>query len=155
MENIFKDIKKAQGAGACYSALALALTIPDVCSQAEGIPYWDWFDKWAKNNDYFNGSHCYALRCAFLHSLNANIEEQTGAFKHTGDEEKKLIFEIMITDPNKVSISLMLEDTEKKEKIIKLNANQLIDLLLTGYRKFSNQNPKLVIENKNIIYIDQ
>ena len=92
------DIIKAKENGAYFSALALALTIPDVCGKIEGIgensreKYIKWFDKWiykyfeipqsenpelSKYDDLliFDGRVCYALRCAFLHSGNANLKE--------------------------------------------------------------------------------
>lgn len=82
----------------CYlPALALALTIPDICGEIEhpnflhkngnrdvGRQYRTWFNTWVEHhfadasgldktgqyalNPYFTGMMCYKLRCAFLHS---------------------------------------------------------------------------------------
>lgn len=89
----------------CYlPALALALTIPDICGQIEypGFKrtngsryvkkqYVEWFNNWVgvyyaddtgfsedwkrAKNPYFTGDMCYKLRCAFLHSGNSDIED--------------------------------------------------------------------------------
>lgn len=85
------------------SALALALTIPDICGQIEypelvnsktgkrkiGQQYIRWFDNYVAHyyaddtgwtddykyakNSFFTGQMCYELRCSFLHSGNDDI----------------------------------------------------------------------------------
>lgn len=77
------------------AALALALTVPDICAQIEdptnknvGERYKKWFtrhlDKYYKGNftftgipmemQEFNADICYKLRCALLHSGNADTD---------------------------------------------------------------------------------
>jgi len=96
IRNFVEDIKKARDNKAYLSALALALTMPDICGKIEyhktsGMDdrdkYISWFNKWVykyfeipKSNNFdwnkydelvkFNGDVCYKLRCAFLHSGN-------------------------------------------------------------------------------------
>lgn len=97
IEAIMEALKKE-----CFlPALALALTIPDICGKVEypdlytGRRYIEWFDKharsyfsfsnsttsWINNsklqNSYFTGEMCYKLRCAFLHSGNEQIPSDT------------------------------------------------------------------------------
>lgn len=83
------DMNRAVDAGAYISALAIALTIPDVCSNI-ALPdekgperYATWFDKYvaiaylnplvtngetgSSASYYFSGKDCYDLRCVFLH----------------------------------------------------------------------------------------
>lgn len=92
MKSIVQDIEKALRAEAHLSALALALTLPDICSQVEfnlaesnGKKYQEWFDKHAKslyfnagasNPDLpeFDGLACWKLRCGVLHSGNVGID---------------------------------------------------------------------------------
>ncbi len=90
-----KDIGNALNNKNFLSALALALTIPDICGKVE-FPndagkenYIGWFDKYIYpyyqyNGQYaenyhgteFDGKACYSLRCAFLHSGNTDIENK-------------------------------------------------------------------------------
>jgi hypothetical protein len=88
-----KDIRNAIDNECFLSALALALTLPDVCGKVEFLKevgrkvYIDWFDKYVLpyyqddseyDNEYegtqFDGKACYSLRCAYLHSGNMDIE---------------------------------------------------------------------------------
>lgn len=99
IQEIVRDIKRALDAGAFRSALALTLTIPDICSKAEGIEgdkkypsYAKWFDenvgmlyrnKWedeyevpaTKKYKYpvFDGMACYRLRNSFLHTWSGDL----------------------------------------------------------------------------------
>jgi hypothetical protein len=78
-----------------YAALVLGLTLPDICTKLEkpnekntGVRYKEWFDRYlAKKYQlhigrerelhvFLNGSDFYALRCAYLHQGETNIEEQ-------------------------------------------------------------------------------
>ncbi len=90
------DVKSALKAGAYQSALALALTLPDICGQVEypnensvGTRYSQWCEEYMNFADAhvgfgtepakLNGTLCYALRCAFLHSGNDDILSQRAA----------------------------------------------------------------------------
>ena len=79
------DIKRAIEAKAYLSALALALTIPDICGKLAHPAisqirerYAKWFDDYVfpfygppkKEYPQFTGEICYKLRCAFLHAGN-------------------------------------------------------------------------------------
>lgn len=100
MKEKIKDIRNAIDNGCFLSALALALTLPDVCGKVE-FPkeegkkyhskkaYIDWFNKYVFTyyqgssehvNEYagtqFEGNACYSLRCAYLHSGNMDIEDE-------------------------------------------------------------------------------
>lgn len=96
MENTIKSIRKSLEDGNFLAALALALTIPDVCGHVEypkagnGNRYRDWFENFFDNafngpvtmsNPHnlpvpprFNASDCYELRCAVLHSGNTDMK---------------------------------------------------------------------------------
>jgi len=82
LDTYLRDMLRALDADAQHSALALALTIPDICGSIEfpkepkvGRRYTDWCDTWGKMLAV-SGADCYALRCAFLHS---GSEEFSGA----------------------------------------------------------------------------
>lgn len=84
-----KEIRSALQAELYDSALALALTLPDICAKVEygktsRDNYIKWFDELVAekfmysatilpdnvitNYQMINGADCYGLRCAFLHS---------------------------------------------------------------------------------------
>lgn len=100
IKDILEDIKLATENKAYFSALALALTIPDICSKIEykdtklkkNEKYIEWFNKWiykyfeipkSNNEEFdsydelaiFDGKVCYALRCAYLHAGNYELKE--------------------------------------------------------------------------------
>ncbi len=79
----------------CYiAALALALTLPDICGKAEypdeksvGRRYKQWFDQYVSSYHksqspysadmpYLSGEVVYSLRNGFLHAGNPNIEKE-------------------------------------------------------------------------------
>lgn len=80
----------------CYlPALALALTLPDICGQIEHPDYVDergqrqgrrqyitWFNDHVKSypsSDFqFDGRLCYALRCSLLHEGNFELKDKNG-----------------------------------------------------------------------------
>lgn len=96
---IIREIESALKNDEFLAALALALTLPDICGKAEfpneksvGVRYIKWFDdnignyeKPPKSNDgkntefddmpYMSGEIIYSLRCCFLHQGNPNIEK--------------------------------------------------------------------------------
>lgn len=108
--------------GECYlPALALALTLPDICGQIEnpnylnkkgnrlvGKQYKEWFDNWVEHryadpsgwtedgkraiNPYFTSDMCYALRCSFLHSGNTDHK----VLGKSEDEQSKYTFELCV-----------------------------------------------------------
>jgi hypothetical protein len=64
-----------------YAALALALTLPDICVDLEkpkrgvGARYTQWWNTYLsrKYNGALSGDDCYKLRCTFLHQGLGNI----------------------------------------------------------------------------------
>ena len=80
-----KEIGKALDVGFYQSALALALTIPDICGKvaypndAVGKRYENWFDNYVNGLDdipEFDGRACYLLRCSYLHSGELYISKR-------------------------------------------------------------------------------
>lgn len=101
-----EDIKKALEAGALLSALALSLILPDICGNLEnpnmkvGDRYVNWFNTNVKAFTLFgdrvspikikckaaqpiDGSVCYKLRCAYLHSGDVDEIANIRDFKFT------------------------------------------------------------------------
>lgn len=101
------QIRKALEAEIYLPALALALTLPDICGQIEypknGVRerYIKWFNDWVAHwyaddtgwiengkkpkNPYFTGEMCYGLRCAYLHSGNSKTRYNFGLIMNSCD----------------------------------------------------------------------
>lgn len=121
MLSIIKDVTLALKHRSYLSALALALTIPDICGQIEyphltknngkrniKRQYETWFDDWVNQyfadftgwsddfskakNPYFTGEMCYRLRCSFLHSGNSDIDIRN----HHEDNRSDCLYEFRL-----------------------------------------------------------
>lgn len=87
-----QEIRQAVKNGTYIAALALALTLPDICSQVEnhasagtGSMYVSWVNKHMDYNSFqfplggfenqeFGGEMCYSLRCRVLHNGDLDIK---------------------------------------------------------------------------------
>ena len=99
MLQVINDIKLSLNNKTYLSALALVLTIPDICSQVENHVsegnrkmYIDWFNNYVEHEDFrfplegfekqtFDGNMCYALRCKVLHNGNLELKESAKSLK--------------------------------------------------------------------------
>lgn len=98
IEDLILSIKQSLAYKNYYGALALALTLPDICSdieypgQSTSKRYSEWFEKYLSNKYsnnstiFISGKDCYAIRCGFLH--NANEELTQHKIKETIDKYK-------------------------------------------------------------------
>lgn len=88
MINKINSIYKAINSECYLPALALTLTLPDICGQIEypkeknvNSRYTKWFDKYVgpsmidTKSIKFNGELCYKLRCSFLHSGTFDMQK--------------------------------------------------------------------------------
>ncbi len=116
MNLIIEQIRDACRQGGFLPALALALTIPDVCGRSDspgiqevGKRYSAWFDKWAlpsfadhtgfdadgqPNRAYFDGEMCYRLRCKFLHENTQEIRPTP--YGEESGTEYQYFFELVV-----------------------------------------------------------
>ena len=83
MKEIIDDINKALDSEAWYSALALAISLPDICAFIETGEngskrrFIRWFEANLPNYlRFLSGSDCYALRCAYLHQGHEDTRSQ-------------------------------------------------------------------------------
>lgn len=96
MPTIFSDIHCALEHDCLFAALALALTLPDICGKAEYPDekgknrYVQWYNEYIgkyyqeasrdeRNNDnfpYLDGEAVYSLRCSYLHQGTPNINRE-------------------------------------------------------------------------------
>ena len=97
LELIINDVEKSLDKDYLFSALALVLTIPDVCgkisypSKKPSDRYINWFDEHIGNYEkcpdagsngmpHLSGKLCYTLRCSYLHGGDTNIAKKYSNF---------------------------------------------------------------------------
>lgn len=90
------DIRKSLECGCYHSALALALTLPDICggikypNMQTGLRYKCWYNEYVlpfygddssdekrNNTMQFDGNYCYKLRCKYLHEGHIDIQNDS------------------------------------------------------------------------------
>lgn len=92
MERFIASIERSIDTKNWYAAIALALTLPDICGwlcdpgKGSKQRYTEWFDKYLlqkyKNNffgpdfAFLTSGDCYAIRCSFLHEGGEEISRQ-------------------------------------------------------------------------------
>ncbi len=147
------DIEKALEANAYRSALALTLTLPDICGKLEypnennGGRYRKWIDKYYTpyhHPDYRNdsgnaklhpdymprldGEMCYKLRCAYLHSGNTK--------DHMPIDELSL----RVNGASSYGVSWPNDDMSKMEKQIHLDVKSFCRDLLESVMYYYEEN---------------
>ena len=89
--SLIDDMNKALDNDCFFSALSLALTLPDICGKAKYPTdgnkkrYIAWYDEYVGAYEqcpgeegkmpYLSGEVVYQLRCSFLHQGNPNIDK--------------------------------------------------------------------------------
>lgn len=148
VENIEVSLEKK-----CYfSALSLALILPDICGTVEfpnkqvSERYIGWCDKYidifAKNEGefekcaYLNGEMVYNLRNTFLHTGSPNID--TDKLKEEGNQVDKFV--LVVGDGTKITdMSLTMSDKSKMVKAIYVDitflCNTLCEYALAYYKE--------------------
>lgn len=93
MDVILGDLERALGAGLYYVAIAVALSLPDVCAALESpngetsaAKYKAWYDKYvACKYPALTSSDCWSLRCGVLHQ---------GRFGHPNSQYGRVLFTV-------------------------------------------------------------
>lgn len=117
---LIDDMKRALDANCYLAALAIALTLPDICGKAEYSSacntrrYIDWYNKYVapfecppshegaepENMPYLSGEVVYNLRNSFLHQGNPNIDN--GKIKQKENKIDK--FSLVIQSKNEIDL---------------------------------------------------
>ncbi len=155
-EDKIKSIREAYKNGLYEPALALALTLPDICGaiQYKSGEVGDRYIRWSNDHIFledpsnkgenFAGAALYRLRCAFLHSGNDEIYKDTAKGK---DEYKNVYikyFELMKPKTNEEGIGELLScaevrrDSITKEEFytVKMNIRNIIDEICNAAESF-------------------
>ena len=149
LKHIIDDIERAKNNKAYLSALALALTLPDICGNIEylnpkvSFRYEKWYNTWvykyfkqkesenefiarASNATKFDGAFCYRLRCAMLHSGNTDL---------TVNDIKFDVVELSVCDEGEqrgYSIVCDVSYNKVKNIHVDLNVIHFIDTIIAG-----------------------
>lgn len=175
VEQRIKEIIKSIESECYLSALALSLTIPDICGQIEypdmiyqngkqkgrrkgKDQYIRWFDEFVKPLFFINGEDtpknqmdgrtCYALRCAYLHAGNYNLKEQN----------KEIAIDIFKLHVNKIKGQYLIHNSYHQE-----NGNNIVDLDVYGFchlitiaaQNYYSQKEKALFEKFDSVVIDK
>jgi len=94
MNHLIAAVERSLQTGNHYAALAMALTLPDICgwilnpNVGSKVRYISWFEKYLQpqytrpaslrmaEHVFLTGADCYALRCAYLHEGRDDITDQ-------------------------------------------------------------------------------
>ena len=153
-----KDIKNALKSESYMSALALTLTLPDICGKVvypelnSGERYKKWYDeyitKYNENNCILNAEKCYKLRCAYLHEGSIKDIPEIDEFE----------FRVSRSSGETGGVSSFSElwiDTEKKRKEIRLDIKQFCFEIYQAAENFyeEKRNDK-VFSDDHITFLD-
>lgn len=168
MLEYINDIRKALDNDCWYSALALALTLPDICGEIEfthissvGKRYREWYLKHIQNNGYYTITHnkdilftseeCYQLRCSFLHShsydiensyLNESVKQYKGKETYFSIQNK---FGLYASKDETFCKRSFVNDysTQIQTRKIRVNVYNLCNILCNEAENFYNTNQQL------------
>lgn len=93
--HMFSEINRALDAGLYYLAVAMSLTVPDICASLEaangqttGAQYKTWFNaNLAAQYPFLSDTDCYSLRCGVLHQ---------GRMGHPKSQYARVIFSLPV-----------------------------------------------------------
>lgn len=152
MDHVIEEIKGCIEHDFHFAALALALTIPNVCAsfekqgKASGENYADWCNRYVKPELEIDGDIIYSLRCSFLHSVSADFYDELAFKKHIAKQEKSgehraQIYEFFVPhqDATKPVVCRMeTDDTIKQMPCI----SHIVYAIIYGYKDFVSNNPE-------------
>ena len=166
---LIEDMNRALDHDCYFSALAIALMLPDICGRAkyhtEGkARYINWYNEYVgryekspKNEDcpdevempYLSGEVVYSLRCSFLHQGNPNIEyakikdDTCKLDRFTLLIQKKNEFDSYLDTASVTSQGVDPEAMEETERSYEVNIRRLCLVLSlcasAYYREFPDQ----------------
>lgn len=166
LKRIVDEINTALEHNCYFAALALALTLPDICGQAAypgakvGQRYKDWYDEHVGYTEkspfcdsrespmpYLSGEVVYSLRCSLLHQGNPNVDMD----RIHAEENKVDQFILRLQEKNQFDIygdSVSVTETFAgnqslgKEKRYTVNVRRLCMILTRCAEGYYNEFPE-------------
>lgn len=146
LAEMIDDVRRAAGVGAWHAALALTLTLPEICAKASGQRYPEWFDRYVApafrvpNSvlgdtgwDAITGHDAYALRNAFHHAGNDDLSVYTRA-------DDAFLERITLTESSGVGRTgvrkLQVPFHDRKAQLV-LPVGDLCEQILAGVRQWA------------------
>ena len=149
-------------------ALALALTLPDICAKVHykknnstKTDYVNWCNEFFKeeapsiytiygNYEPLKGEVCYELRCSFLHAGNIDVSRYTD--KKTG-YSYELCFYVPKDKESEYRINTQYESSRTKKKYLYIDIRALCEALCISAKSYYENCQNKSLFNKHIINI--
>ena len=160
MQRIVEEIRNCLVNQCHFAALALALTIPNVCatyekgSKATRYDYARWCNQWLPDDYDISGEVIYCLRCAFLLALDADLENENFYKEYQKTQSKSgeirpetFKFFFPHEDTGRAVVYLQMTDEEIHHEIC---VGRLANDLATAYEAFVEENPTFSHEFTNL-----
>ena len=171
------EIEYAIGNKMYQSALALALTLPDICGKAEmpsaqvGMRYRAWFNKHVAslympkcilgmedpNRRIMTGDICYALRCSYLHSGNDDIGNKgREAIISEYDTDHTITYKLILTidaDDNDGIECNTDNSTKEREYIVRINIPKMCCKICEATRAYIHSHGDLSAFDESCISV--
>jgi hypothetical protein len=165
LQKLIDDMNKALDNDCFFSALSLALTLPDICGKAKYPAdgnkkrYIAWYDEYVGDYEkcpgeegkmpYLSGEVVYQLRCSFLHQGNPNID------KDKINEECCKIDKFILLTEKKKEFNILSDSASSSEQFwgnkkigdtyrtYEVNVRRLCFIISACAGAFYKENPKL------------
>ena len=162
LEFFIADIKKALDNDCYFSALALALTLPDICGRIKypdeksvSKRYKKWFHEYvwngqSENNQIkFDENICYKLRCSLLHEGNNKLDSKKNKIKGFALViEPKNIYDLYV-DSARITRD---ENNQINGRYINVQVRNICKLIINGVENMY-KNEKLNYEALNYLKV--
>lgn len=148
MNKIKTDVENSLHNGQHYSALSLALTIPDVCGYLERpelakeskkrYVYWlnKYFTEFEDYGDWMKAGDLYALRCAFLHGGSSDLE------LHKAREvlnKYRFTYSLKNNNFSHKNFSTFIDKKNKTITVLQVDVNEFCQEILDALRLFIHE----------------
>jgi len=166
LQTLINDMNKALDNDCFFSALSLALTMPDICGHAKYPTepsskkrYTAWYDEYVGAYDqcpgeegkmpYLSGEVVYQLRCSFLHQGNPNIdkdkirEECCKIDKYVLLTEKKKDFNILSDSASSSESFYNGQKQGETYRTYEVNVRRLCFIISACAAAYYKENPEL------------
>lgn len=141
MEHLIDDVRAAVEAECWYSALTLALILPDACARIErpregvGARYAAWADSYfapyltPDDRAYMTGRELYRLRCAFLHEADLWLSDDAPQHPDAGVAMFEVLNEValFVADGGVVPARGMVETLERRTATYSVGVDELCE----------------------------
>ena len=142
LASIYREIEQALAANLYYLAIAVTVSIPDICATLEGKAPTDWntYKTWFRENagdrfTNFGEDECYELRCGVVHNA-----------KLMGGKVKRSKYDrIILTPPNSLALihdGVMSNIGGLTETVLCMDVTMLCEAMIAAARAWERANER-------------